>query len=181
MSRLGVPIYITETGVADQGDALRPQMIEGYMAAVEDIVRRGYDLRGIMYWSLVDNFGGCCSSSSSRGAWVWGGGGEGEGGGGARGVGRGRKDEGAGRGCKRSPHPPAAEWALGFAMRFGVYRWEQDGSQARIKRESAALLESWYRRLPASVAELWAQQRASGGGGAGGSDVETAAPALAGT
>lgn len=53
---LGVPIYITETGVADKGDSIRPQMIQSYMSAVEEAVRSGVDLRGIMYWTLVDNF-----------------------------------------------------------------------------------------------------------------------------
>lgn len=26
---------------------------------------------------------------------------------------------------------------------FGVYRWENDGSQKRVARKSAALLKSW--------------------------------------
>lgn len=55
-TQLEIPIYITETGVADHGDRVRPIMIQSYMAAVEEVVRRGYDLRGVMYWSLVS----CC-------------------------------------------------------------------------------------------------------------------------
>jgi beta-glucosidase/6-phospho-beta-glucosidase/beta-galactosidase len=31
-------------------------MIQTYMEKVEEAVRLGYDLRGVMYWSLVDNF-----------------------------------------------------------------------------------------------------------------------------
>jgi hypothetical protein len=34
MSRLGVPMYITETGVADAGDERRPVMIQTYMEQV---------------------------------------------------------------------------------------------------------------------------------------------------
>ena len=34
VSRLGIPIYITETGVADAGDEVRPVMIESYMSKV---------------------------------------------------------------------------------------------------------------------------------------------------
>ena len=34
LSAVSVPIYITETGVADRGDALRAEMIDGYMAQV---------------------------------------------------------------------------------------------------------------------------------------------------
>lgn len=56
VSKLGVPIYITETGVADKGDSLRPQMIETYMSQIETAVQAGYDVRGVMYWTLVDNF-----------------------------------------------------------------------------------------------------------------------------
>jgi hypothetical protein len=52
----GVPIYITETGCADRGDAVRPAMIESYMAQVESAVAEGIDLRGVMYWSIVDCF-----------------------------------------------------------------------------------------------------------------------------
>lgn len=38
LSVLGLPIYITETGVADAGDSLRPQMIQTYMAEVRAVV-----------------------------------------------------------------------------------------------------------------------------------------------
>jgi beta-glucosidase/6-phospho-beta-glucosidase/beta-galactosidase len=31
-------------------------MIQTYMEKVEEAVRLGYDLRGVMYWTLVDNF-----------------------------------------------------------------------------------------------------------------------------
>lgn len=34
LSAVGAPIYITETGVADRGDELRKECIEGYMAQV---------------------------------------------------------------------------------------------------------------------------------------------------
>ncbi|PSC70754.1 glycoside hydrolase [Micractinium conductrix] len=102
MSQLGVPIYITETGVADVGDERRPVLIDTYMQQIEKTVAMGYDLRGIMYWTLVDNF----------------------------------------------------EWGFGFSMRFGMFRWENDGSQKRIARKSAALLQRWYERLPGRVAEL---------------------------
>ena len=56
ISELGVPVYITETGCADRGDAVRPVMIETYFSAIEEARRRKYDLRGVLYWSLVDNF-----------------------------------------------------------------------------------------------------------------------------
>jgi len=56
ISTLGIPVYITETGCADKGDTVRPVMIESYFSAIEEARRRKYDLRGVLYWSLVDNF-----------------------------------------------------------------------------------------------------------------------------
>ena len=44
-------------------------------------------------------------------------------------------------------------------MQFGIYAWKPDGSQQRIKRKSAALLERWYRELPGRVAKLRQQQQ----------------------
>lgn len=102
MSKLGVPVYITETGVADSGDERRPVMIQNYMEQIERTVAMGYDLRGVMYWSLMDNF----------------------------------------------------EWNFGFTMRFGMIRWENDGTQKRHPRKSVPLLERWYEKLPRSVAQL---------------------------
>mmetsp|Transcript_10072 Transcript_10072/g.28907 ORF Transcript_10072/g.28907 Transcript_10072/m.28907 type:complete len:528 (+) Transcript_10072:287-1870(+) len=56
LSELGVPMYITETGVADRDDVFRERHIKDYMDQVERCVADGYDLRGVMYWTLVDNF-----------------------------------------------------------------------------------------------------------------------------
>lgn len=53
---LGVPLYITETGIADAGDTRRALLIDAYMAEVEKAVKAGHDLRGIYYWTLMDNF-----------------------------------------------------------------------------------------------------------------------------
>lgn len=60
VSELGIPIYITETGVADAGDSIRPKMIQSYMSTLEKAVEMGYDVRGLMYWTLVDNFEWSC-------------------------------------------------------------------------------------------------------------------------
>lgn len=56
LSELGVPIYITETGIADEKGDRRPIFFETYFAEMERAVRDGYDLRGVMYWTLIDNF-----------------------------------------------------------------------------------------------------------------------------
>ena len=56
MSALDVPIYITETGIADAVGDRRPLWLETYIPEVERAVRDGMDVRGLMYWTLVDNF-----------------------------------------------------------------------------------------------------------------------------
>lgn len=54
-SRLGVPIFITETGSADKAGKNRRQLIEGHVSMVEKAVREGMDVRGMYYWTLMDN------------------------------------------------------------------------------------------------------------------------------
>lgn len=55
--RYGLPIYITENGIADASDELRPTYIRDHLAALHDaIVQDGADVRGYFYWSLLDNF-----------------------------------------------------------------------------------------------------------------------------
>jgi hypothetical protein len=46
----GVPIYITETGCADRGDAIRPVVIDSYFRAALRAMKDGADLRGFYYW-----------------------------------------------------------------------------------------------------------------------------------
>eukprot|EP00951_Prasinocladus_malaysianus_P028432 scaffold259022_cov34-Prasinocladus_malaysianus.AAC.1 len=85
-SQLGVPMYITgahylflqlgqlgtdyvhihktsmrepinsKTGIADRDDKYREHHIKAYFEQIERCVRDGYDLRGVMYWTLVDNY-----------------------------------------------------------------------------------------------------------------------------
>lgn len=58
MSECGQPIYITETGVADRQDkGTRDLMIRSYSQEVVKAIHAGVDVRGFMYWTLVDNFG----------------------------------------------------------------------------------------------------------------------------
>lgn len=51
-----LPIYITENGVADARDALRPDFIRDHLRAVEKAQEQGVDVRGYLHWSLLDNF-----------------------------------------------------------------------------------------------------------------------------
>lgn len=54
--RYGKPIYITENGVADATDKLRPRALVAHLAETARAVRQGVDLRGYLHWSIMDNF-----------------------------------------------------------------------------------------------------------------------------
>jgi len=50
------PIYITETGVPDNNDALRPRFLLTHLTAALRALQEGVPLKGFYFWSLVDNF-----------------------------------------------------------------------------------------------------------------------------
>jgi beta-glucosidase len=52
----GLPILITENGVADDNDELRPAFLRQHLAAVADAIEAGVDVRGYLYWTAWDNF-----------------------------------------------------------------------------------------------------------------------------
>jgi len=56
VQRLGRPIYVTENGVYDNHDRVRPGYLRDHVRAVHDAIRAGADVRGYFHWSLVDNF-----------------------------------------------------------------------------------------------------------------------------
>jgi beta-glucosidase len=56
LARLGVPLYVTENGVCDGADAMRPEFLITHVSAVHGALRAGVDVRGYFHWSLVDNF-----------------------------------------------------------------------------------------------------------------------------
>jgi beta-glucosidase/6-phospho-beta-glucosidase/beta-galactosidase len=54
---LGVPIYVTENGLADAADSLRGRYLFDHLAVVQDVAAAGTaDVRGYFHWSLTDNF-----------------------------------------------------------------------------------------------------------------------------
>jgi len=69
-SKYGVPLYVTENGIADANDTLRPYYIASHVAKIEEAFEAGYKTQGYFYWALTDNY----------------------------------------------------EWAMGFRMRFGLYK-----------------------------------------------------------
>jgi len=54
--RYQLPIYITENGVADADDSLRPSFIAHHLKWLHASIEEGADVRGYLHWSLIDNF-----------------------------------------------------------------------------------------------------------------------------
>ncbi len=52
----GKPVYITENGVADSKDILRPKYISEHVEQVRTLVENGIDVRGYFHWALTDNY-----------------------------------------------------------------------------------------------------------------------------
>jgi beta-glucosidase len=56
ISTLNIPIYITENGIADAQDTRRNLFLKHYLHALEKALKKGFDVRGYYYWTLMDNF-----------------------------------------------------------------------------------------------------------------------------
>jgi len=56
LSQYGVPIYVTENGIADETDRQRPSYILRHLAQVRRAMDDGADIRGYFHWSYIDNF-----------------------------------------------------------------------------------------------------------------------------
>lgn len=53
---LECPMYITENGVPDRDDRLRPWLLVNSLCELRRMWQQGYDVRGYFHWSLVDNY-----------------------------------------------------------------------------------------------------------------------------
>lgn len=56
MSRYGVPIIVTENGIATTDDTLRIDYIREHFDATKRVKDEGIPVNGYFYWSLLDNF-----------------------------------------------------------------------------------------------------------------------------
>jgi beta-glucosidase len=54
--RSGVPVYITENGIADAADAKRGAFLVDHLTELGRAIADGVDVRGYFHWSLTDNF-----------------------------------------------------------------------------------------------------------------------------
>lgn len=54
--KYGLPIIVTENGLADSVDRLRPRYLVSHFSQVERAIEDGIDIRGYLHWSLLDNY-----------------------------------------------------------------------------------------------------------------------------
>jgi beta-glucosidase len=52
----GLPLLITENGVATEDEALRQRFIAEHLKALAQAINEGVNVIGYLYWSLLDNF-----------------------------------------------------------------------------------------------------------------------------
>ncbi len=50
------PIYISENGIACKDDRFRIVYIAEYLSAIQEAIRQGADVKGYLYWSMLDNY-----------------------------------------------------------------------------------------------------------------------------
>lgn len=51
----GLPLLVTESGMADASDKIRPVMILSHLAWLARLISEGFPVYGYAYWSLTDN------------------------------------------------------------------------------------------------------------------------------
>jgi beta-glucosidase len=54
--RYRIPLMITESGVADEAGRLRARSLLAHLEAVRRAIASGADVKGFLYWSLIDNY-----------------------------------------------------------------------------------------------------------------------------
>ncbi|GIG90553.1 glycoside hydrolase family 1 protein [Plantactinospora endophytica] len=55
-ARTGLPLYVTENGIATEDDAERVDYLHTHLAALAQARAEGVDVRGYLHWSAFDNF-----------------------------------------------------------------------------------------------------------------------------
>lgn len=56
MRKYGLPIYVTENGLADAKDERRADFIRDHLKWIHKSIGEGADVKGYLHWSLLDNF-----------------------------------------------------------------------------------------------------------------------------
>jgi beta-glucosidase len=55
-ARYGVPIVVTENGIATDDEALRVDYLRSHLATLAEAIAEGVPVKGYFYWSLMDNY-----------------------------------------------------------------------------------------------------------------------------
>ncbi len=55
-SSYGLPLLVTENGLATDDEELRSVVLAEHLGALATAVEEGLDVRGYLYWTLVDNY-----------------------------------------------------------------------------------------------------------------------------
>jgi beta-glucosidase len=55
-SRLGIPLFVTENGVATNDEALRCDFLMQHLQSLADALESGINVIGYLYWTLMDNY-----------------------------------------------------------------------------------------------------------------------------
>ena len=58
-ARTGLPLFVTENGIATEDDGERIDYLISHLAAVAQALAEGIDVRGYLHWSAFDNFEWC--------------------------------------------------------------------------------------------------------------------------
>jgi len=121
-SRYRMPIYITETGIADRTDANRAEMIDSYMQAVRAQGGRVCckPSRRLPPQPAVD-----CQPTATAAALQ---------------TLRAMKDGADVRGLYYWTLVDCFDWNAGYLVEFGLYAWRPDGSVDRVLKEGAKTL-----------------------------------------
>lgn len=56
VSVLNKPIYITENGCANEDPAIKDEFLKKHLYALSQAIKKGFDVRGYFYWTLMDCF-----------------------------------------------------------------------------------------------------------------------------
>lgn len=52
----GIPFHITECGIADKNDELRPEFIKLHVQMTSELIKEGIPIKSFTYWSSLDNW-----------------------------------------------------------------------------------------------------------------------------
>jgi beta-glucosidase len=55
-SNFGVPLFVTENGIATNDETLRYDFVSQHLASLAAAVKNGVQVIGYLYWSLIDNY-----------------------------------------------------------------------------------------------------------------------------